>query len=326
MRSCCQLDRGLEAPAPSRGSAPMASQLCRPVGLWLLPGAGASGCGSARAALLSLSPSLRTSSVACVLLPGLRAPGCSAQLHLVESGKGSISAEQASVSSLSVSAAAWGGSRADTHRRCLQSKSTAGWWRRGSRTSLSHSSSCSSPSGWMVAPRILGTRSPSPASRLRRRTSWDWTQTAGALTSSGIHPDTSTDTGRAQNCLSPEDTSDKWKGAAPCYSSIHLWQLGQKKARKLFPLASTSVALESVEAERKSPALRFEGPPATARGAGVFRVAQQGNQVTEGTVLGILVVRDMGTPLNSEEGQRDSSWKQGFQGDTLPRTGGLCPE
>ncbi|XP_072814109.1 uncharacterized protein [Vicugna pacos] len=108
--------------------------------------------------------------------------------------------------------------------------------------------------------------------------------------------------------------------------SIHLWQLGQKKARKLFPLASTSVALESVEAERKSPALRFEGPPATARGAGVFRVAQQGNQVTEGTVLGILVVRDMGTPLNSEEGQRDSSWKQGFQGDTLPRTGGLCPE
>ncbi|XP_072814112.1 uncharacterized protein [Vicugna pacos] len=150
--------------------------------------------------------------------------------------------------------------------------------------------------------------------------------TAGALTSSGIHPDTSTDTGRAQNCLSPEDTSDKWKGAAPCYSSIHLWQLGQKKARKLFPLASTSVALESVEAERKSPALRFEGPPATARGAGVFRVAQQGNQVTEGTVLGILVVRDMGTPLNSEEGQRDSSWKQGFQGDPLPRTGGLCPE
>ncbi|XP_072808113.1 uncharacterized protein [Vicugna pacos] len=87
-----------------------------------------------------------TSSVACVLLPGLRASGCSAQLHLVESGKGSISAEQASVSSLSVSAA---------------------------------------------APR-----------------------------------------------------------------SIHLWQLGQKKARKLFPLASTSVALESVEAERKSPALR----------------------------------------------------------------------
>ncbi|XP_072824836.1 uncharacterized protein [Vicugna pacos] len=207
MRCRCLVVRWFEAPCPSRGLAPNASQLCRPLGLWFLPGAGASGCGSAR-----------TSSVACVLLPGLRASGCSAQLHLVESGKGSISAEQASVSSLSVSAAAWGGSRADAHRRCLQSKSTAGWWRRGSRTSLSHSSSCSSPSGWMVAPRILGTRFPSPESRLRRRTSWDWTQTAGALTSSGIHPDTSTDTGRAQNCLSPEDTSDKWKGAAPCYS------------------------------------------------------------------------------------------------------------
>nr|XP_031302930.1 trafficking protein particle complex subunit 9-like [Camelus dromedarius] len=48
MRSWCQLDRGLEAPAPSRGSsAPKDSQLCCPVGLWLLPGAGASGCGSA---------------------------------------------------------------------------------------------------------------------------------------------------------------------------------------------------------------------------------------------------------------------------------------
>ncbi|XP_072832757.1 uncharacterized protein [Vicugna pacos] len=57
------------------------------------------------AALLSLSPSLRTSSVACVLLPGLRASGCIAQLHLVESGKRRMSAEQASVSSLSVSAA-----------------------------------------------------------------------------------------------------------------------------------------------------------------------------------------------------------------------------
>ncbi|XP_072832762.1 uncharacterized protein [Vicugna pacos] len=248
MRSRCQLDRGLEAPAPSRGSAPMASQLCRPVGLWLLPGAGASDCGSASvkmpvteleacfqavhvlgiqkrrleasefiqnavyihlqqnperidgppahaqsvpggplvessmsepgigpkcfstlspgrplvpacgrgfwlwkckvggsrergqaaaggwsafhspqgrqsarvqlncsgqtpvtappapAPLAQLSRS-RTSSVACVLLPGLRASGCIAQLHLVESGKRSMSAEQASVSSLSVSAA-----------------------------------------------------------------------------------------------------------------------------------------------------------------------------------------------------------------------------
>nr|XP_031302736.1 trafficking protein particle complex subunit 9-like [Camelus dromedarius] len=88
------------------------------------------------AALLSLSRSMRSSSVASALLPGLRASGCKAQLLLVESGKGSVSAERASVSSLSVSA-------------------------------------------------------------------------PGALTSSGIHPDTNTDTGHAQNCLSPEDTSDK---------------------------------------------------------------------------------------------------------------------
>ncbi|XP_072828319.1 uncharacterized protein [Vicugna pacos] len=33
--------------------------------------------------------------------------------------------------------------------------------------------------------------------------------TAGALTPSSINPDTSTDTGRAQNCLRPEDTADK---------------------------------------------------------------------------------------------------------------------
>ncbi|XP_032331334.1 skin secretory protein xP2-like isoform X2 [Camelus ferus] len=44
----CQLDRGPEAPAPSQGSAPVAARLCRPVGLWLLPRVGASGCVSGR--------------------------------------------------------------------------------------------------------------------------------------------------------------------------------------------------------------------------------------------------------------------------------------
>ncbi|XP_072813920.1 trafficking protein particle complex subunit 9-like [Vicugna pacos] len=48
------LDRGLEAPAQSPGSTPKASQLCRPLGLWLLPGAGASGCGSARGCNMSI--------------------------------------------------------------------------------------------------------------------------------------------------------------------------------------------------------------------------------------------------------------------------------
>ncbi|XP_074197665.1 uncharacterized protein LOC141573434 isoform X2 [Camelus bactrianus] len=87
----------------------------------------------------------RASSVVWALLPGLRASGCEPQLLLVESGKGSVSAERASVSSLSVSA-------------------------------------------------------------------------PGALTSSSIHPDTGTDTGRAQKFLSPEDTTDKQKGATPFYS------------------------------------------------------------------------------------------------------------
>ncbi|XP_072813695.1 uncharacterized protein [Vicugna pacos] len=48
-------------------------------------------------------------------------------------------------------------------------------------TSQSHSSSCPSPSGWMQPPTILGTRSPSAASRLRRRTPWDWIQTADEM-------------------------------------------------------------------------------------------------------------------------------------------------
>ncbi|XP_074234734.1 uncharacterized protein LOC141579801 [Camelus bactrianus] len=71
-------------------------------------------------------------------------------------------------------------SRAAAHRRVLQSTRTAGWWRRGSRTSLSHSSYCPSPSAWTVHPTSLGTRSSCSASHLRRRTSWDWTQTAGS--------------------------------------------------------------------------------------------------------------------------------------------------
>ncbi|XP_074224971.1 uncharacterized protein LOC141578437 isoform X2 [Camelus bactrianus] len=239
MRSRCQLERVLEAPAPSRGSAPNSAQLFRLVGLLFLqrrpghscPGPGVhlpplapaglpsvrgwrpfplshprvlsspaasprpparprpwAGCvpggrvlrtrmgaggwgwgwgwppsgATARvppprlslprdpwAALVSLPLSLGTSSVVWALLPRLRASGCEPQLLLVESGKGSVSAERASVSSLSVSA-------------------------------------------------------------------------PGALTSSSIHPDTGTDTGRAQKFLSPEDTTDKQKGATPFYSSVRM--------------------------------------------------------------------------------------------------------
>uniref|UniRef100_A0A8I3W3R2 Trafficking protein particle complex subunit 9 n=2 Tax=Callithrix jacchus TaxID=9483 RepID=A0A8I3W3R2_CALJA len=40
----------------------------------------------------------------------------------------------------------------------------------------------------------------------------------GALTTSGINPDTSTEIGRAKNCLSPEDIIDKYKEAISYYS------------------------------------------------------------------------------------------------------------
>ncbi|KAL8181581.1 UNVERIFIED_CONTAM: Trafficking protein particle complex subunit 9 [Gekko kuhli] len=40
----------------------------------------------------------------------------------------------------------------------------------------------------------------------------------GALTSNGINADTSTEIGRAKNCLSPEDIIDKYKEAISYYS------------------------------------------------------------------------------------------------------------
>ncbi|XP_006152186.1 trafficking protein particle complex subunit 9 isoform X2 [Tupaia chinensis] len=40
----------------------------------------------------------------------------------------------------------------------------------------------------------------------------------GALTTNGINPDTSSEIGRAKNCLSPEDIIDKYKEAISCYS------------------------------------------------------------------------------------------------------------
>ncbi|XP_072808731.1 uncharacterized protein [Vicugna pacos] len=56
------------------------------------------------AAFLSLSRSLRSRLAAWALLPRLRARGCNSQLLLVESGKGSGSAEGASVSLIRISA------------------------------------------------------------------------------------------------------------------------------------------------------------------------------------------------------------------------------
>lgn len=43
---------------------------------------------------------------------------------------------------------------------------------------------------------------------------------AGALTTNGINPDTSTEIGRAKNCLSPEDIIDKYKEAISYYSKV----------------------------------------------------------------------------------------------------------
>ncbi|XP_072813294.1 trafficking protein particle complex subunit 9-like isoform X2 [Vicugna pacos] len=70
----------------------------------------------------------------------------------------------------------------------------------------------------------------------------------GALTSSGIHPDTSTDTGRAQKCLSPEDTTDKWKGDAPCYSGCSHF----RSEEKIQPCSILSVLYELIGFHCKS--------------------------------------------------------------------------
>uniref|UniRef100_A0A8D0V8X6 Trafficking protein particle complex subunit 9 n=1 Tax=Sus scrofa TaxID=9823 RepID=A0A8D0V8X6_PIG len=42
-------------------------------------------------------------------------------------------------------------------------------------------------------------------------------RSAGALSTNGINPDTSTEIGRAKNCLSPEDIIEKYKEAISCY-------------------------------------------------------------------------------------------------------------
>ncbi|GAB1299428.1 Trafficking protein particle complex subunit 9 [Apodemus speciosus] len=57
---------------------------------------------------------------------------------------------------------------------------------------------------------------------IRKICMWTWAQEVlidpGALTTNGINPDTSTEIGRAKNCLSPEDIIDKYKEAISYYS------------------------------------------------------------------------------------------------------------
>lgn len=59
------------------------------------------------------------------------------------------------------------------------------------------------------ARRLPGSSLPSEAANRHR---------PGALTTNGINPDTSTEIGRAKNCLSPEDIIDKYKEAISYYS------------------------------------------------------------------------------------------------------------
>lgn len=44
--------------------------------------------------------------------------------------------------------------------------------------------------------------------------------TVGALTTNGISADTSTEIGRAKNCLSPEDIIEKYKEAISYYGKV----------------------------------------------------------------------------------------------------------
>lgn len=60
---------------------------------------------------------------------------------------------------------------------------------------------------------------------------------AGALTANGISADTSTEIGRAKNCLSPEDIIEKYKEAISYYGKVPKTRLSFR------PLWTTTVAL-----------------------------------------------------------------------------------
>ncbi|XP_072813586.1 uncharacterized protein [Vicugna pacos] len=219
------------------------------------------------AAFLSLSRSLRSRLAAWALLPRLRARGCNSQLLLVESGKGSGSAEGASVSLIRISApdvmvvSVLMGSYLGTPRSHADSpesfgvtelSSTAGSpFTKPSTHKQTLSTSPSSPSpreplfclcGFACAEHFMQIESlhssmyswlhsipgnfsktashrallPASGAQGHGMVGADCTAvktaelvTAGSLTPRSINQDTSTDTGRAQNCLSPEDTADK---------------------------------------------------------------------------------------------------------------------
>ncbi|XP_029403579.1 trafficking protein particle complex subunit 9 isoform X2 [Mus pahari] len=68
------------------------------------------------------------------------------------------------------------------------------------------------------ARRLQGASLPSEAANRHRPGAQEVLIDPGALTTNGINPDTSTEIGRAKNCLSPEDIIDKYKEAISYYS------------------------------------------------------------------------------------------------------------
>ncbi|CAH7109775.1 Trappc9 [Phodopus roborovskii] len=66
--------------------------------------------------------------------------------------------------------------------------------------------------------RLPGGSLPSEAANRHRPGAQEVLIDPGALTTNGINPDTSTEIGRAKNCLSPEDIIDKYKEAISYYS------------------------------------------------------------------------------------------------------------
>ncbi|XP_062043934.1 trafficking protein particle complex subunit 9 isoform X2 [Lepus europaeus] len=68
------------------------------------------------------------------------------------------------------------------------------------------------------ARRLLGSSLPAEAANRHRPGAQEVLIDPGALTTNGINPDTSTEIGRAKNCLSPEDIIDRYKEAISYYS------------------------------------------------------------------------------------------------------------
>nr|XP_027806410.2 trafficking protein particle complex subunit 9 isoform X4 [Marmota flaviventris] len=66
--------------------------------------------------------------------------------------------------------------------------------------------------------RLQGSSLPAEAANRHRPGAQEVLIDPGALTTNGINPDTSTEIGRAKNCLSPEDIIDKYKEAISYYS------------------------------------------------------------------------------------------------------------